>query len=202
MTSELPPRRDDPTGQPINVTPIPASMTGDAIWKKPDSPERILRVFQAVRDRDLSHVRVLLETQLPGAVEVDGPGFTPVSIDWDSCLAQNLAWCDTWGTMGPGLVVKHDKKPIAMIQIGAAEVDMETYSMIPNTWFIEKFVLPGSRTGFVLTQRNHFLTYQGMRSFGDPDHLRTVVPDDRLWYQVTKTSFEFALERLVKRYSR
>lgn len=200
MADKPPPPREEPVfGDPVNVNPVPVHMTGGAIWKRPDSPARMERVFRSVRDHDLSYLRVLLETQLGTALSIDGSGDGQVELDWDRCVTPNLTWSESLGLVGPGLLVNLRKKPIAMVQIGAVEVDMETYQMIPDTWFVEKFVPPDSKTGFVLTQRNYFLTHEGLKEFGDPDFIRTITADERLWYQVTFSCLEFAFQRLIQR---
>ena len=198
MSTGLPPPNEE-----INIpfpqnTPMVTSQ-GNVWWKRPDSAIRIERVFRDVRDHDLSYLRVLLETQLGSSLSIDGSGDGLVELDWDRCITPHLTWSDALGIIGPGMVLSLKSKPIAMIQIGAAEVDMETYSMIPETWFIEKFVPRDSRSGFILTQRNYFLTWGALRDFGDPDFVRGITPDARLWYQVTFPCLEFALQRLVQR---
>lgn len=196
--SPPPPRPEDVyAGEEISAR----RRSNDSLWMKPDSTERMVRVFKKVRDHDISYLRVVLEHIPRTVLEIDGSDREkPVRLDWNSQIVPGITWSDSVGVIGPGLILHHRNKPILMVQIGAAEVSMQDYQMLPNTWYLEKFVPSDERHGFVLTHRGYFLTYEGLKEFGDPDFIRTVQVDARIWYQVTFQCGEFAIQRLVARY--
>jgi hypothetical protein len=159
-------------------------------------------VFSVVRDHDLAAFRRKIEEIPRELLDIDAECGKPVRLQWESQLVPGISWSSAYGIMGPGLILHVNKKAIAMVQIGAVDVAIDTYDMIPSSWYIDKFVPSTERKGFVLTQRNFFMSYEGLKDLGDPDFVRTVQPDTRFWYQVTSSCFEFAIQRLVARYKK
>jgi len=185
---------DDDIGLEPGVRPVDVKhMTGDH-WERPESTEKMLNVFDVVRNSMLRDVLEQITRTPHPVISIDNEDEERImEISWESQVIPSLSWSPTYGVIGQGILI-HERiwtdvagpnetpqdnsilMPIGMIQVGGIILTEQEFTHTPQR-LLRHSRWSKTAAGYVVTLHiKHFLSERAIETFLTQDQLVTVPP--------------------------